>query len=310
MESGAASVEAWWAPEGVTLLEPPAVCRLELSPEIAAFERVLETHLDGHDLSIPPLPVVPQRVLQLLRQKDCKFSEVADTVAEDQVLAAALLRVTNSPMYCGLQKITSLQMAVNRLGVKAVQTLMMHQSLQAAMFHGKGAGSALALTIWQRALASGVVTRKLAEFTRWDPEDAFLAGLLHDIGQVMVIRLLHSHSKFTGLELSDAEFDLVAHERHQQFGRLIAEAWRLPQEVTEIIAEHHSFPGEDDPFRKQRLTIQVSDMICSLLGYAAYQPYDLLESRMVHELGLQDEPKLVRALEVLPEEVALLVAEL
>ncbi len=130
--------DRWWEPEGVTLTDPVEPERPDLCAEALALENVLVSHFDGHGLDIPPMPRVPNMVLKRLRDRDCDFRVVAEDIAEDQVIAAAVLRIANSPLYRGLDKITQLPAAVTRLGNKGVRTLMMHVSLHAAVFLSKG----------------------------------------------------------------------------------------------------------------------------------------------------------------------------
>ena len=182
--------EKWWAPEDAALTELQDIERPELSMEARALENLLVSHFDGHDLRMPPLLPVAEAVLPRLGDPRCELGIVANTLSEDQVVAAALLRMANSPLYRGLNKITALRPAITRLGVRALRTLLMHESLRAAMFHRKGATRELASAVWRRSLASACIMRGLSQFTDLDVEDAFLIGLLHDIGDVIVLRIV------------------------------------------------------------------------------------------------------------------------
>ncbi|MBN1490374.1 MAG: HDOD domain-containing protein, partial [Phycisphaerae bacterium] len=218
----------WWAPAGASLLAPVAPVRPELSLEGRMLENVLISHFDGRDLSMPPLPRVPELVLRALRDRNCSFGRVAETIAEDQVLAAAVLRMVNSPLYRGVQRITSLQQAVARLGASAVRQLMLQQSLRAVTFSGKGAARVLAERLWRHALASAWIMHALAEFSGDDADEAFLIGLLHNIGNVIVLRIMHSQDAFSHEAIDLDTFEYLCHESHQEFGELVAEAWNLP----------------------------------------------------------------------------------
>ena len=74
-----------------------------MSTEARALENALVSHFDGHDLTIPSLPRVPEGVLRELRSSDCDYGKVAGLIAEDQVIAAAVIRMANSPIYGGVQ---------------------------------------------------------------------------------------------------------------------------------------------------------------------------------------------------------------
>ncbi|MGB2984322.1 MAG: HDOD domain-containing protein [Phycisphaerae bacterium] len=296
-------VEKWWAPEGETLTEPLEVERPELTADARALENLLISHFDGHDLTLPPLLQVAERVLPRLGDPDCALATVANELAKDQVIAAAVLRMANSPLYRGLNKIAALQPAVSRLGTRAIRMLLMHESLRAAMFVCKGYGRELARMIWCRSLASACIMRGLSDFTKIDRENAFLIGLLHDIGDVVVLRIVHGEHVRPRYEIDGDSFEYLCYECHQEFGELVAEAWGLPTELKVIMADHHTYPPPDDPLRMQRLQLQLTNMINALLGYTPFAPYDLLASPVVHELGLADRDDFVAFLERLPDQV-------
>ena len=183
--AAAAPAERWWARaagEGLTQWVAPSGANL--STEARALENALVSQFDGHNLSVPNLPRVPELVLRQLRSRKCDFGKVAEAIAEDQVTAGAVIRMANSPIYGGMNKISALQPAVTRLGLNALRTLMMQQSLHAATFHGRGGDKELASMVWNRALASAWVMRFLGPLVELDEEEAFLLGLLHDIGTV------------------------------------------------------------------------------------------------------------------------------
>ena len=297
------SESPWWKPEGATLLEPVEVKRPDLSGEARALENLLVSHFDGHDLSLPPLLHIAETLLPKLVDKDCDMKSIAIGIGEDQVIAAAVLRMANSPLYRGLNRIKTLQPATCRLGLRALRTLLMHESLRSAMFIEKGGNSEWARRIWRRSLASASIMRGVSDFCSVDKEDAFLIGLLHDIGNVIVLRVVcRARSTFT-YEIDDDTFNYLCHECHQEFGELIADSWSLPPHLKAIISSHHTYPAADDEFREQRLLVHITGMINSLLGYAPFAPFDLLESRAVKDLGLDGGEDFVTFLETLGDEV-------
>lgn len=297
------SVERWWAPEGATLTEPPEVERLNLSTEARALENLLVSHFDGHDLRLPPLLHVAEAVLPRLSNPRCELAAVANTLAEDQVIAAAVLRMANSPLYRGLHKTTALRPAITRLGVRALRMLLMHESLRAAMFHSNRGGNELANTIWSRSLASAYIMRGLSDFTDLNKEDAFLMGLLHDIGNVVVLRIVYGERVAQRYEIDPDTFEYLCHECHQEFGELIADAWLLPPDLKALISGHHTYPDPNDPLRNPRLQLQLTDMINALLCYTPFVPYNLLESRVVDDLDLAGRDDFTVFLEQLPDQV-------
>jgi HD-like signal output (HDOD) protein len=293
----------WWAPEGVTSAEPVETRRPEMTDDGRALESMLVQHLDGHDLTMPPMPGVPERVRRRLSDRRCNFVDVAEEISQDQVVAAAVLRAANSPLYRGASPITSLQSAVSRLGVNILRSLMMHQALQAVMFEGRGGDRRFAQMLWRRSLAGAHIMTELSHLVGIDSDEAFMAGLLHDVGNVIVLRVARDQRAIMRSGVDAETFEYLCYMCHQEFGELVADAWNLPSGLKSLVSNHHTRPGPDDPLRSERLMIHLSDLICSMLGYSPAASCALLESPAIDELGLAGRAGLETILVGLPERI-------
>ncbi|GMU37272.1 MAG: HDOD domain-containing protein [Phycisphaerae bacterium] len=308
-EGGVAVLEAefpaaaWWSPEPPALTAPvPSRCE-NPSPEVRFLENILASHFDGHDLTLPAMPASPDQVLKELRHPHCDFAEVARLISDDPVLTAAILRTINSPFYRGESEITSIRTAVTRLGTRALRTLMMHQALQAAMFESRAGNPRRAQTLWRRAQAGAWIMHGLAPLIGRDPDDAFLAGLLHDIGNVLVLRIVSAEEAKMKVRVADDEFEHLCELAHQELGELLATAWKLPRNLSALIRDHHVRPDAADPLAVERQALLLTDMILALLEFAPYQPYDLLNADVASDLGLDADPRFTTLLAALPAEL-------
>lgn len=285
------------------LIELPPIARPEMTAEARALENLLLLHFDGRDLNLPSLPHVPEQVLRLLRKSDCRFTEVANEIGKDPVAAAAVLRMANSALYGGLHKITALEPAVVRLGTIAIRTAMLNLSMRSVTFHEKRAGVRFAEDFWMRAVASATIMRSLSRYTGLDPEEAFLIGLLHDVGNIVVLRITNSQRDRMKLTVDPETFEYLCFESHQEFGELLADAWGLPSRLKALICNHHTCPEPEEQYRLERLQLQVTDTICSLLGFGPYFPVDLSRCRQTVDLKLFAKPDFESFLLGLPDEV-------
>lgn len=300
--------DSWWAPDGVTTTEPVPVTAPHLTAEARALENILASHFDSHNLDMPPLPHAAEKALRRLADRNYDAHLLAGDISEDPVIAAAVLRMANSALYGGRNKITALQPAITRLGTNAVRTLMLHQSLRAAAF-GRSAGDPeLTELVWYRSLAGGCVMRALSGFAGMNADEAFMIGLLHDIGNVIVLREVCKQQSVLSYKTDLDTFDYLCAECHQEFGELVAIAWQLPPDLQSLLSDHHRFPDEDEAFRNQRLLVQLTDMINAMIGYAPAASYDLLNTRVVKALGLSDRDDFVEFLIELPGTVEINVA--
>lgn len=294
----------WWEPPGHTLFDYEAPDRPDLTTEARAIENLLISMFDGHNLNLPPLLNVAERVLVHLRNPRHDLADLTKVISEDQVITAAVMRMANSPLYRGLNQVTSVHNALTRLGTAALKTLMVRESLRSAMFARHRDPTGFAERIWKRSLAAAAIMQELARFTSVAPDDAALYGLLHDIGNVVVLRTVFDQSRRTGASLDEESFEYLCSECHQEFGELIAASWKLPPEIAALVSQHHLPPAPDDPLRTERRMLAVTDMICSLLGYAPYRPYALLDTQPARELGLAGHSDFIETLRSLPDTLA------
>lgn len=277
--------------------------RPDLSAEARAIENLLLLHFDGRNLSLPPMPQVPETVLRLLGSTRWNMKQVADEVGKDQVAAAAVLQMANSPLYRGLLKITSIEPALVRLGCNSIRTAMLNLSMRSVLFQECRSGNRRFRILWRRALAGAIVMRALSPFTGVDPEEAFLIGLMHDIGNIIVLRIAHAERVSAELDVDDDTFEYLCQEAHEEFGELLADAWALPARLKALVTDHHNYPNDRQLYRTERLQLQLADMICALLGYAPYAPYHLEECQPARDLGLPDKPEYVPFLTTLVQDL-------
>lgn len=293
----------WWSPPGAELVELVAPEGRELSPEEMGLDRLLETHGTSDDLELPTIPHVAERVLSSLRNENYRTDAIAEQISRDQVIAAAALRTANSVIYAGAEKVTSLKVAVSRLGANVIRRLMLQQSLHAATFNRKTADRELTDLVWKRSVASAHVMSGLAKLLRLDENDAFVSGLLHDIGNVIVLREAQEQQTMLRYRVDLDSFEYLCHRHSERLGARIAAGWGLPERLSRLISDHHAPPAADDPQRVERRALQLTDMINSLLGFSPSRPYRLIDSGPVQDLRLAGHGDFLALLKNLPQQL-------
>jgi len=194
------------------------------------------------------LLALPEAVMQILEsaaKDEINIDSLAAIISRDPALTGRLLRIANSPFYGLSHKVNSIQQAIMVLGMMTVKCL----ALSAAIFdHEKisqNAGIDIA-SLYGNIIAVAVTAKKISVECRFpSPEDAFTCGLLHDIG---LLYLLHHYpgqyrEVLRKAGLSEALFEEEKRQfgmSHDQIGGLIAQKWRLPENVVMGIAGHNS----------------------------------------------------------------------
>jgi HD-like signal output (HDOD) protein len=248
------------------------------------------------------MPRVAERVLRELRGTDYDVSKISRELGEDQVIAASVLRMANSVLYGGVNRVASLEPAVARLGSNALRTLMLQHSLHASL-NFRGRDGIIARRIWTRSLASSAIMEKLAKLSSVDTSQASLVGLLHTVGEIVVLKSAQEQQDALRYRMNPEEFEFVCQRLVEPLNARAAQAWELPDELTSLISHFQAYPSRGDPQRNMRLLLHVTSMVLSLLEYAPTEPYNLLESRAVGDLGLARNPLFVQTLERLPAQL-------
>jgi len=218
---------------------------------------------------LPSLPSAVSEVLASFANEDIDVDSLAHQIARDQALTARVLRVANSSFY-GLQtKVGTIHEAVVILGFRAVRSMVlavgMSGAFRVAQCPGFDAPGHL-----RHGAGVGLAARALAPFMGQSPELAFTAGLLHDIGELVLasnfsrqyVEVL-AYRKHHDCFLVTAEHAVLG-IHHAEVGGLLAETWRFPAAIRESIAYHHE-PAEA-PVDSLANLIHVADVTALALG--------------------------------------------
>lgn len=207
----------------------------------ASIERVLAAP------NLPTLPAVAVRVLELTSQPEVSLRELASVIENDPAIASKVLRTVNSSFYGLSRKCGSIQQALAFLGMQTVKALVLGFSL-ARSIDGGGLDEVSFdfLDYWRRSIYSAAAARQIALLAkRCDPDEAFVAALVQDIGTVVMWRAFGDrylqtldvargdHRRLCALEQRAFETD------HGEVGAALLSRWQFPAHVVEAVRLHH-----------------------------------------------------------------------
>lgn len=292
--------EAWFMPRSVPVLHAPHA--VDCEPIDTSLHEAIVAVLRESDLELPRLPQITQSALGLLSKPDFNQRQLAELIGRDPMLAASVLRTANSALYRGVSAITRLETAFARIGQRTLHGIVLSENVKAlAIRVSSGGERSLGQELWQRSIASAAIAARFAERLKLAEDEAFLLGLLHDIGMLAMLRVVHDYQTAHGRRVSRPLFDALCDEWHEQLGLRLADAWNLPTPLPELIGSHHKEPAADDPLRPQRQLLQFTDVATSMLGYAPYVSYDFFRMPCVIALGIHDVPATRELLLELPD---------
>ena len=278
---------AWWMPRGVPVIVAPSASA-SLRPIDTDLYSELTKALDEPNIELPQLPDVAQRVLRLLEKQDVNFAEAARVAERDPVLTAEILRVVNSASFRAIRQVQRLNQAFPRLGVRRLRAILVSATMKSIMIAPGGGSKTVGTQLWRGASAAAVVAAETAPRVGIPEDEAYLSGLLHDIGMMVLLRVLHDYQTKTGKKITRPIYAALAERWHEHLGLRLADSWHLPDPLPELIANHHKIPAEGDPLAKPRLLLAFSDVVCAMLEYTPYIPYDFFNHPAVARLGIND----------------------
>jgi len=221
---------------------------------------------------LPALPAAVARVMQLTDDPKAGAADVARALASDQALAARMLKLANSAFYGASRRVSTVSEAVVTLGMRTTRNLVMATSCQ-EMLEGDVAGYALPRgALWRHSLACAFAAQALAGRARYRAtEEAFVAGLLHDIGKVVLSTYLKEQFARVLLRAQGGELTFAEAERetlgfdHAEAGARLLERWNLPSSLVAAVRHHHA-PLESPSPSLLPCLVHVADAICLTLG--------------------------------------------
>lgn len=264
-----------------------------------SIKKLLEARLKDIK-SLPVLPSVTLVLTRSLADEKTGAEDVARILAQDPSLSAKVLTIVNSAQYApGGQKTSSLATAVARLGFQEVSRLF--TTLSIVRTFGQTGQKLDYDHFWKHSVTAGIAARSVGKKCRkagiFSRDDAYIAGLLHDAGLLILDQFLpdvfaqvDTMAKQKQIPLAAAERSLLGMDHGQIGGRLL-ECWGLPATVTDAVRWHH-FPSEaPDEHRPSAAILDVADRVCSLLnlGDSTEAAFDGFGTAAQSTLGLSDE---------------------
>jgi putative nucleotidyltransferase with HDIG domain len=215
---------------------------------------------------LPTIPAIVSRVVTLLDNQDADPDAIADLILSDQVLAARVIRVVNSPLFRTNNPITSVKRALLFIGFKSVREMI----LTSYFIDGfKSREQPFDMKIfWTHSFSVGAISRRIARMINYpDIEKAYLVGILHDIGKVFLGHYCNdmygemlTSIKNTSFTTYEAEYEFFG-TTHCEVGLCLAQRWNFPPVYCDIIFYHHSTElATEDPLLTA--IISLADFYC------------------------------------------------
>lgn len=204
----------------------------------ADFLQELLTDLEQDRLVLPTLPEVALKVRETLEDENASMHDVARVIVSDAALSARLIQVANSPLMRAARAIETVEAAITRMGSNMVRNLVtsivMEQMFQATT----DVTDKRLRRIWEHSTEVAAISHALAsQFTRLKPDQALLAGLIHDIGSLPI---LTRAEELPGLLEDELALDRIIGKAHTKIGAAILTKWNFEEDMIAVAREHET----------------------------------------------------------------------
>ena len=218
---------------------------LRFSGDIPDVEPLDPLDILRQDHQLPALPQVFLELQQAISSRATSADDLAEIISQDPGLTAFLLRMVNSAFYSLPMQIDTISRAVTVVGVNQLSTLAVGTSVM-SLFQDVPEEVLDMEQFWKHSVACGLVARRLCRVTgQGDPERAFVAGLLHDIGQLILLQA--EPERATAVHLTARQHDTLLYQEekellgfdHATLGGMLLRKWNFPFVLVSAVLEHH-----------------------------------------------------------------------
>lgn len=193
--------------------------------------------LESGALILPTLPEVALRVRDAVGSENVSASQLAKIISIDAALAARILQIANSAMAGGFRRVDTLEQAISRIGSRVLCNIVTSVIMQQMFQSRSDIINRKMRELWAHSATVAAICFSLASSAHLAPDEALLAGLVHDIGALPVLKKAEEYPELTN---SNEVIDHLLERLHVQLGTVILETWRFSPELVTAVANHET----------------------------------------------------------------------
>lgn len=196
------------------------------------FLEYIKVEVEADRLTLPTLPEIALQVKSAVEEDEASVESVSRIISTDIALSARIIQVANSPLYRGVVETTSINQAVSRLGLKSIKSLVTSIVMRQIFAPTSDALEEHFRDSWQESKTVASVASAMTSFAKHlQKEEAFLAGLVHQIGKLPILAVAENMPSFRD---SPTRLANLLKKAHPPIGKMILESWGFPDEICMI----------------------------------------------------------------------------
>ena len=196
----------------------------------------IEEKIAANQLVLPSMPDIFLQIKKIVDDPSSNISNIAKVITRDPSLTARILKVANNVAYRGNREITNLQQAVSRMGLELIKTLVTSHAITQMFSQPKGVLKPFFIRLQKHSTEVSAHAYAIAKnFSTVNPDDALLAGLVHNIGYLPIAKCIES---FPEAEKDPGLLIEVMGKVHTKVGEMILKSWSFPQHIIDASVEY------------------------------------------------------------------------
>lgn len=252
---------------------------------------LIDERLTSGEVELPVFDDIALRIHKEVREGNLNADGLCKILEEDPVLVSEILRMSNSSFFAGLSPVTNLREAAVRLGMKQIAAIVISVNHKKMYSASNGLFNDRLKQLWMHSTAVSIGVRHLAKNSgyRQLADDAFVSGLLHDVGKLSLLCIIESLMLTSDMTLTDEIVDSTITQLYCEHGAKLLDIWNLPESFKEVIL--HQDDVEFDDANVILCLVRVVDKACVLEGVSDRLGGDVVNLEALpetHALGLTE----------------------
>lgn len=204
--------------------------------DIKGFALQIRGDIQHNRIKLPTLPAISLEALLIVNDACSSMADVARIVGKDASMAARLVRYANSPLYRGINNVTSVKAAITRIGIDAVKHAILSLAMRDVFTTAFKSIQIRMEALWEHSVAVAAKAALLSEqFAHLNREEAMLAGLIHDVGVIPILIKAKDHPILLD---DEAKLDKLVQALHMSVGKFMLSLWNFDESLVEVAATH------------------------------------------------------------------------
>jgi HD-like signal output (HDOD) protein len=252
---------------------------------------MVEEYAASETLNLPVFPKVAQELHEKMADENSSINDIAAIIVKDQTLAGQMLKLANSAFFAGLNRVRTIRESIMRLGVNQVYNCLVAGSQKNYyLSHDPFIGRYLQV-LWKHALATAKGSQWLLRKTGYPElaDEGFLSGLFHDIGKLLLLRVIETiRAENQDITISEHFVLEVLDSMHVEQGYTLMNEWSIPEVYCSVTKHHHD--EELDSSDALLMVVRIVDQVCAKTGVSLKPDPELVTATLpeVHAMSIKE----------------------